>query len=149
LAGGQQLAGQNYKNCIRQEAGHCCIEYIPTTYSIDPIACLATGTRCASVSTCATEYILIPEVQNESGADQPGSFDRYTKCDNLLLLIHLNRFCGLFINPTGITTTNQPVTTCKSPFEVTHTTDQTNLNNAVASIATGFSFNYRQIPGNC
>ena len=84
MDGAIQLIGQNYKNCIRQEAGHCCIEFTPITYTLGPIACAAAATRCASVSMCTLDYILIPGVTNESGADQPGSFDRYHYNNNLV-----------------------------------------------------------------
>ena len=68
----------------------------------------------------------------------------------LLLLSSLfYRFCGSFISPAGTATSNQPVTTCKCPFELTHTTGITGLNNGAASTQVGYSFNYRQIPGNC
>jgi len=131
LAGSIQLVGQNYKNCIRQEAGYCCIEYVPTTYTLGPIACAAAATRCASMSMCTLDYILIPEVSNQ---DAPNSYDR---------------FCGTYISPTGISVNNQPVTTCKCPFELTHTTGHTSLNAAAADTQVGFAFNYRQIAGNC
>ena len=77
VAGQIQLAAQNYKNCIRQEAGYCCIEFIPTIFKLGPTACAAAATRCASVSSCSQDYILIPEVQNPSGTDNSGSYDRY------------------------------------------------------------------------
>jgi len=34
FAGGQQLAGQNYKNCIRPEEGYCCIQYNVNSYGM-------------------------------------------------------------------------------------------------------------------
>lgn len=132
-AGSIQLAGTQYKNCIRQEAGYCCIEYIPTAFTLGPIACAAAASRCASNLLCSQDYILIPEVIHTG---PPASFDR---------------FCGTYISPSGVSINNNPVTTCKAPFELTHTTGVTALNGAppAASIGTGYSFTYRQIPGNC
>jgi len=141
VAGQIQLAAQNYKNCIRQEAGYCCIEFIPTIFQLGPIVCAAAATRCASVSTCSQDYVLIPEVANPSGTGNSGSYDR---------------FCGTYISPTGLSLEsagiaqgNSPVTTCKCPFELTHHTGQTGLNGAAATVQVGYEFTYRQIPGNC
>jgi len=141
LVGAIQLVGTNYKNCIRQESGYCCIEYTPVIFTLGPIACAAAATRCASVSTCSQDYILIPEVQNPSGTAQPGSYDR---------------FCGTYVSPTGISlesagiaSGNNPLTTCKTPFELAHTTSVTGLNGAATTVQVGYQFTYRQIPGGC
>jgi len=130
-AGSLQIAATNYKNCIRQEAGHCCIEYIPTAFTMGPIACAAAATRCASASTCSEDYILIPAVINYG---PPASFDR---------------FCGTYISPSGISATNSPVTTCKTPYELTHLTGVSALNFGATTAQVGYSFTYRQIPGGC
>ena len=61
FAGGQQLVGQNYKNCIRQEAGYCCIQYTVISYAISATTCAdATDNRCSGASVCTIDYILIP-----------------------------------------------------------------------------------------
>merc|ERR1712106_235251 len=66
FAGGNQLVGQNYKNCIRQEEGYCCIQYsvIGTNYAVGATTCAAGGTagatRCSGSSLCLQEMILIP-----------------------------------------------------------------------------------------
>jgi len=130
-AGSFQLVGTNYKNCIRQEAGYCCIEYIPIAFKMGPIACAAAATRCASNSLCSEDYIIIPEGIHQG---PPASFDR---------------FCGTFISPGGISNVNAPVTTCKTPFELTHVTGTSALNFGAATVQVGYAFNYRQIPGNC
>jgi len=129
--GSLQIAATNYKNCIRQESGYCCIEYIPTAFTMGPIACAAAATRCASASLCSEDYIVIPEVMNVAA---PNSYDR---------------FCGTFISPTGISIQNAPVTTCKTPFELSHLTGVSALNFGAATIQVGYSFTYRQIPGGC
>ena len=66
FAGGRQLVGQNYKNCIRQEAGMCCIQYTVITYNMGAGAgdavttCAAAGNRCSGATLCTTDYIIIP-----------------------------------------------------------------------------------------
>ena len=66
FAGGRQLVGQNYKNCIRQEAGMCCIQYSVITYNMGAGAadgvttCAAAGNRCSGATLCTTDYIIIP-----------------------------------------------------------------------------------------
>ena len=69
LANSAQLSTLNYKNCIRQEEGYCCIEYTPVTYSISPTTCVsgpditaaaALAVRCSGASLCINDYILIP-----------------------------------------------------------------------------------------
>ena len=68
LAGGRQLASQNYKNCIRQEEGYCCIQYSVITYNMgagnaDTITTCANNAanRCSGSSLCTTDYIIIPQ----------------------------------------------------------------------------------------
>ena len=64
FAGGQQLVGQNYKNCIRQEAGYCCIQYTVISYAIGATTCAAGdhdgATRCSGSSLCLQDMIIIP-----------------------------------------------------------------------------------------
>ena len=76
LAETLELVGQNYKNCIRQEAGYCCIEYVPTSFQLGAETCVDAANRCASGSACTNDYIIIPGVTNPSGANQPDSYDR-------------------------------------------------------------------------
>jgi len=130
------LAAQNYKNCIRQEAGHCCIEFHPTIFKLAPNTCADAANRCASASICLQDYILIPEVENIGTATDSQSYDR---------------FCGSNISPTGVNVVASPVTTCKCPFELSHITGHTGLNGnaATAFSLVGFQFTYSQIPGSC
>ena len=91
FAGGRQLASQNYKNCIRQEEGYCCIQYSVISYNMgagngDTITlCTTIGdNRCSGSSLCTTDYILIPQ-----GGFSPVSpnvdinYDRYRQSDRL------------------------------------------------------------------
>ena len=67
LANSAQLSTLNYKNCIRQEAGYCCIEYTAISYKLGPLACSnAAAARCSGASVCSIDYIIIPEVENDS-----------------------------------------------------------------------------------
>ena len=59
------------------------------------------------------------------------------------------RFCGTSISPSGISATNSPVTTCKTPYELTHLTGVSALNFGATTAQVGYSFTYRQIPGGC
>lgn len=65
------------------------------------------------------------------------------------ILFVSRRFCGTFIAPTGIAIQNSPVTTCKTPFELSHLTGVTALNFGATTAQVGYSFTYRQIPGGC
>jgi len=138
-----QIQGQNYKNCIRQEEGYCCIEYTPVTYSISPTTCASaaditlaanTANRCSGASICINDYILIPGAIRDFPT--VSSFDR---------------FCGLYLSSQGFSISNQPITTCDCPFEISHVTG-INLVGKVADAAAtenGFQLNFRQIAGDC
>ena len=71
-AGLAQLSNQNYKNCIRQEEGYCCIQYTVITYNIDDTTCADAANRCASGSTCTLDHILIPGANSV----EPTTYDR-------------------------------------------------------------------------
>jgi hypothetical protein len=85
-AGSVQLAATDYKNCIRQEEGYCCIEFIPTAFTLGPLACDEADNRCTSASTCSEDYILIPGVINGVGGTTAetgtSSYDRYFGIQN-------------------------------------------------------------------
>ena len=60
--GGLQIAPQNYKNCIRQEAGHCCIQYTASSYALSPTACTSAPTTCTGatvVKVCIVTPVLL------------------------------------------------------------------------------------------
>merc|ERR1719154_722945 len=145
FAGGAQLIGQNYKNCIRQEEGYCCIEYSVIGYSLGPdsITCVQAGgaatsealaTRCTGATTCTSEYILVPGVEAANAA--VNTYDR---------------FCGLFLTSEGFPEVNQPIRSCDCPFELSHITGITSIAGAaiVSAIEDGYSLSYSQIPGSC
>jgi len=133
LANSGQLSTLDYKNCIRQEAGYCCIEYTVISWAVSAKACAAAATRCASAKTCTSEYLIIPNVINSGNVD-----------------VNYDRFCGVNLNPVGFPATNLPIKTCQCPFEIHHVTGITALGGTgAAATEDGFSIKYRQIPGGC
>jgi len=145
FAGGAQLTGQNYKNCIRQEEGYCCIEYSVISYSLGPdtITCISGAAvtdaeklpaRCTGATTCTSEYILVPGVEAANAA--VNTYDR---------------FCGLNLNSEGFPAVNAPIRSCDCPFELSHITGITSIaGTLVASLLEdGFSLSYSQIAGSC
>jgi len=132
FANSGQLSTLDYKNCIRQEAGYCCIEYTVISWALNPTTCAnAAANRCSGASTCTSEYIIVPNVITDSDK----TYDR---------------FCGVNLNPVGFPTSNLPLKSCECPFELTHVTGVTALGGTgAASTEDGFSIKYRQIPGGC
>jgi len=149
FAGGNQLVGQNYKHCIRQEEGYCCIQYSVISYDMggglaDTITTCATGgiggaNRCSGASLCSMDFIIIPGA-GHSTTGNPGSQETY------------ERFCGLNLNALGFPNTNQPIISCECPFELSHITGIEALSGTAANSAdppVGFSLSYSQIAGGC
>jgi len=131
LAQTAQLQGHNYKNCIRQEEGYCCIQYTVNSYAMDATACAAAATRCSGASICTSDYIIIPNTV-PSGS------------------ISYDRFCGVNLNADGFPATNQPIVSCTLPFEVSHVTNIASVGGPAGIIAEdGFSLTYSQVAGNC
>lgn len=134
FAGAAQIQGQNYKNCIRQEEGYCCIQYTVNTYAVSSgIDCTTdnAANRCSGASVCTLDYVLIPNTISSGGV----SYDR---------------FCGVNLNSVGFPAVNVPIVTCDLPFEVSHVTGVESVGGpTTAATEDGFSINYAQIAGNC
>jgi len=144
FAGAQQLAAQNYKNCIRQEEGYCCIQYTVISYNMgggaaDAVTTCATNddNRCSGATLCTADFIIIPQ----------GGFSPNSPAGN----VNYDRFCGLNLNAGGFPAANQPVISCKCPFELSHITGHTAYTGVAAAspLQTGFQLSYSQIAGNC
>jgi len=131
--GGSQISNQNYKNCIRQEEGHCCIQYTVIGYNIDATTCADAANRCAGGSTCSRDAILIPGTISGSN-------------------LNYDKFCGVNLNSEGTINVNSPIITCDLPFELSHITGIVNVGdgtNAALEAEDGFSLTYTQLQGNC
>ena len=61
------------------------------------------------------------------------------------------RFCGLFLNSAGFPNVNEPIISCKCPFELSHITGITAYTGTatVSPLQIWFQLSYSQIPGNC
>jgi len=141
FAGGQQLVGQNYKNCIRQEAGYCCIQYSVISYAVGATTCANNAAnRCSGSSLCLQDMIIIP------GAGESVS-------GNLGTGVNYDKFCGVNLNALGTPAINSPIISCDCPFEVSHITGITALvgTATAGTVATtvGFQLSYSQLAGNC
>ena len=64
VAGQAQLSTLSYNYCIRQELGHCCIEYTAISFALSPFTCDTTANRCAGGRQCSDDYIIVPGVSN-------------------------------------------------------------------------------------
>jgi len=146
FAGGQQLVGQQYKNCIRQEEGYCCIQYTPVVYKLgagiaDTVQTCANAVanRCSGASLCTSEMISIPGAMSSVSGNGGG--------------LNYDQYCGLFLNALGTPANNQPIVSCECPFELSHITGTTALSGTseAATVAgnLGFQITYSQIAGNC
>jgi len=137
FAGGPQLAGQNYRNCIRQEAGYCCIQYTVISYNMGAVpTCADAANRCSGGSLCSIDFIIIP--QGGASPTSPAG------------AINYDRFCGQHLNIDGTGTASEPIISCKCPFELSHITGITALQGVGATGAqVGYQLSYSQIPGNC
>ena len=81
-----QLAGQNYKNCIRQEEGYCCIQYTVITYNMGAgdadavMICTNDGVnRCTGASLCISEYLIIPGGTDNTAGTAPPTGTNYDR----------------------------------------------------------------------
>jgi len=150
FAGGQQLAGQNYKHCIRQEEGYCCIQYTVISYDMGGgdddgvttclLGGLAGATRCSGASLCSMDFIIIP------GAGESPTGNPATPGENY------ERFCGLNLNAVGFPNQNAPIISCECPFEISHITGIEALTGIAGNSAdppVGFQLSYSQLAGSC
>ena len=164
-----QLASQNYKICMRQEEGRCCIQYSIIAYDMGAAnsgaiqICtnggLAGANRCSGASLCSVDYIIIPGA-GESPLGNPNvpgeNYERFVSLDLKWYsdTYHSIRFCGLFLNSLGFPNVNAPIISCECPFEIDHVTGITALLGTVAAGVSngapeGFNLAFSQLAGNC
>merc|ERR1719245_892205 len=129
--GSSHLADQQYTQCVRQEAGYCCIEYQVCSGSgdTDPftLSVLSTAASMAKAmydSDCSLDYISIPA---SSGTCTSTNIDSHTK------------YCGETLSTMDENLLNTPVCDCTPPFRVGIKTDNTadTGSTAAASATTG------------
>ena len=170
FAGSQQLAGQNYKNCIRQEEGYCCIQYSVISYNMGAgniinlctIGGIDGANRCSGASICSMDMIIIPGA-GQSPTGNPGTTgENYERFNYFIFsfktLFYNSRFCGLNLNALGFPAVNSPIISCECPFELDHITGIEALNGVAFSslsaaatpiVPQGFQLSYSQIAGSC
>jgi len=139
FAGSSQLVGQDYKHCIRQEEGYCCIQYTVIAFNTAAITCANNvANRCSGASLCTSDFVIIPGAsQNPTGRGDGENYER---------------FCGLNLNAFGYPANNRPIVSCECPFELSYHTDITALSGDGATGPTagvGYQLTYSQLPGNC
>merc|ERR1711971_1377370 len=118
--GPQHLRNQNYRVCIRQEEGYCCIIYMQCSTAAFRInsSTQAAYTKSQIGSNCPEDYIGI-EGSSQSGIGGSNSV-----------------YCGGFLNDFPAATTDAKIRDCTTPFEVSVVTDAT-ADAIVTTIANG------------
>ena len=105
----QHLRNQNYRICIRQEEGYCCIVYMKcdsTAFEINP-GPQADSTKAFIGSNCSQDYINI-EGSNQGGVGNVNVNDRY---------------CGGIFSNFNEGLVDAKIKDCTAPFEVGVITD--------------------------
>jgi len=138
LAGTTQIATHAWTGCIRQEEGHCCIQWTQSFWEVDPTACVAAATTCAGDANCDYEYVQIPGGQATTTGAPTGQN---------------SRFCGVVLNVGGFAPAaiNTPVISCTLPFTISHATGVTATQGAGAATTApeGFQLTYSQLAAGC
>jgi len=130
--GTQHLRNQNYRVCIRQEEGYCCIIYMQCSTSAFRIntSTQAAYTKSQIGSNCPEDYIGI-EGSSQSGVGNSNSI-----------------YCGGFLNDFPEATTDAKIRDCTTPFQVSVVTDATQdaIAATIASSNKGVCLEYTQEP---
>jgi len=130
--GTQHLRNQNYRVCIRQEEGYCCIIYMQCSTAAFRInsSTQAAYTKSQIGSNCSEDYIGI-EGSSQSGVGNANSI-----------------YCGGFLNDFPAATTDAKIKDCTSPFEVSVVTDasQDAIASTIASSNKGVCLEWTQEP---
>ena len=81
-----QLVGHNYKNCIRQEEGYCCIQYTVISYNMgggdaDGVTTCANNAanRCSGATLRISDYIIIPGATDNTAGTAPPDGANYDR----------------------------------------------------------------------
>ena len=116
------LRNQNYKVCIRQEEGYCCIIYMKcdaNSFQLNPGG-TADNTKAHQGSDCTGDYITI------EGSSQSGFGNLNDK------------YCGGILNTIDENLVDAKIRDCTAPFEVGVVTDNI-VDASAASIANGIT----------
>ena len=126
------LRNQNYRICIRQEEGYCCVIYMQCAADSFRINTggQADYTKAKIGSNCSEDFITI------EGSSQTGF-------GNLQ-----SRYCGGFLNNIDTLLGGAKIKDCTSPFEVSVTTDATTdaTPTTIAAGEKGVCLEYTQEP---
>jgi len=127
----------DYKICVRQNMGYCCVEYTATQFAVrgptDGVIPADTALKVGAGTSCSNDWISI---------DGAGG-----NCGNI---VGTNKFCLdiLHYQDTALSATvsNIPVCDCTAPFVIGVHTEKTADITATPNIDTsGFSLDYRQV----
>eukprot|EP00093_Oithona_nana_P006559 06559.XXX_116884_118935_1 [CDS] Oithona nana genome sequencing. len=141
---GSHLRSQDYSICIRQSAGHCCVQYSVCSddfinFSFDNTEDYSTATaQTAKVGTsCSDAFVAAQNYGDYISILGSGS----TCGDNTG-----SRYCGAKLSTVDDNKFNVPICDCSSPFMVgVHFDDQVDTASDMAANR-GFCLNYRQVP---
>jgi len=130
FAGSTQISTHEWKGCIRQEEGYCCIQWDVVTWDVNAATCATAPNTCAGATNCLIDYVTIPAGQlTTTGVPD----------------IQTTTFCGSNLNVGGWANMNVPVISCTQPFEIGHHTGKTNVEGADV----GFQVTYTQLAAGC
>ena len=129
--GGQHLRNQNYRVCVRQEEGYCCIVWMQCANDAFRLNSATSGDfdKAQIGSNCSEDYIEI-EASSQSGG---GNIQ--------------DRYCGGQLNGVPESTVDAKIKDCTPPFEVSVVTDATDDTiDSGANANTGVCLEYTQEP---
>ncbi|TRY72669.1 hypothetical protein TCAL_06732, partial [Tigriopus californicus] len=136
VTGSSHLASTQYTQCIRQEAGFCCIRYQvcgdANSFSLDTTM-MAAAAAAQTDNTCTLDYLGIEGATQQCQVGSGGSTTS-------------ERFCGNFFSTQSAGTANSIVCDCSPPFAVTVRTDAMQDANAATQPNRGVCLMFDQIP---
>lgn len=126
------LASQDYRTCIRQEQGYCCVQYFPcsdtNSFTIDHTK----TDQCLAETSCTGDFITI-----DSSSDQ---------CRQMSNAMVTTKYCGAKLAPCNLKTASYdfPICDCTAPFFIGVKTDA--AVDATQKKSRGVCLTWKQIP---